>query len=322
VTAPPELNQSESRPPELETARLRLRPLAEDDVDALVPVYTNPEITRYFQAHVPDRAAVHRMVRRRLTRPLRPGMGSWALERDGAVAGLGHLWPSKELPGAVPEMGWLLGRDFWGQGLATEAASAILDHGRYRLGLPAVWALVHRENKASIAVTSRLGMLGVGEGHYHGAPHRVFASLAETTGGLHHVELWVPDLARSEASLGWLLTELGWLPGDRWPDGTSWHRGGVYLVIEASPDRSAGHHDRLRPGLNHLALHAGDPATVDALTSAALDRGWRLLFADRHPHAGGDHQHAAYLEDPDGFEIELVATAPKPPASPDGVTKT
>ncbi len=304
-------------PPELATARLRLRPLTADDVDALVPIYTNPEITRYFAADVPDRAAVDALVRRRLTRPVGAGMGSWVLDLDGTTVGLGHIWPSAYLPAGLPEMGWLLGQEFWGKGLATEAAAAILDHGRYRLGLPTVWALIHRDNKASLAVADRLGMLDVGEGQYHGGPHRVFTAPTDPTGDLHHVELWVPDLARSAASLGWLLTELGWLPGEPWPGGMSWRRGSTYLVVEASPDRDAPDHDRLRPGLNHLALHAGAPARVDALTAAALERGWRLLFADRHPHAGGDHQYAAYLEDPDGFEIELVAAGPpKPPTSP------
>jgi catechol 2,3-dioxygenase-like lactoylglutathione lyase family enzyme len=148
----------------------------------------------------------------------------------------------------------------------------------------------------------------------------VFTGLADTTGGLHHIELWVPDVARSADSIGWLLAELGWQPAQHWLHGVSWHLGSTYLVIEASPDRSAAEYDRHRPGLNHLALHAGDRARVDALTAAALRRGWRLLFADRHPHAGGDHQYAAYLEDKDGFEIELVA-ADGPPA-PDPVTRT
>jgi RimJ/RimL family protein N-acetyltransferase len=294
-------------PPEITTARLLLRPLTEGDVDALVPIYTDPDVTRYYRSPIPDREAVEQAVGRRLSLTLAPGMGSWVLERDDQVVGLGHLWLSRELPGALPEAGWLLGRAHWGQGLATEAATAIIDHGLRRLGLPAVWALVHHDNKPSLAVARRLGLLEVGEGKYHGAPHRVFVTLPTTTGGLHHIELWVSDLARIEASLGWLLTELGWLPGTRWPGGTSWHRGSTYLVVEASPDRSAHEHDRLRPGLNHLALHAGTPAEVAALTDAALARGWRLLFADRHPHAGGDHQYAAYLEDPDGFEVELVA---------------
>jgi len=39
----------------------------------------------------------------------------------------------------------------------------------------------------------------------------------------------------------------------------------------------------------------------------APQHGWRLLFPDRHPHAGGLDHYAAYLEDRDGYEIELVA---------------
>jgi len=44
-------------------------------------------------------------------------------------------------------------------------------------------------------------------------------------GTLHHVELWVADLAAAEASLGWLLEELGWAPERSWPQGRSWRLG-------------------------------------------------------------------------------------------------
>jgi hypothetical protein len=77
---------------------------------------------------------------------------------------------------------------------------------------------------------------------------------------LHHVELWVPDLPRATRSWGWLLGRLGWRPYRSWENGRSWRLGGTYLVVEQSPAMSAGTHDRLRPGLNHLAFHAG-PAT-------------------------------------------------------------
>jgi hypothetical protein len=36
--------------------------------------------------------------------------------------------------------------------------------------------------------------------------------------------------------------------------------------------------------------------------------GWSPLFADRYPRAGGPDHYAAYLENDDGFEVELVAT--------------
>jgi catechol 2,3-dioxygenase-like lactoylglutathione lyase family enzyme len=127
-------------------------------------------------------------------------------------------------------------------------------------------------------------------------------------GLLHHVELWVPDLVRAVAQWGWLLGELGYAPFQDWPGGRSWRLGGTYIVVEQSPALSAADHDRLRPGLNHLAFHAGSRAQVDTLAAEGPARGWTLLFGDRHPYAGGPGHYAAYLASRDGFEVELVAS--------------
>jgi len=126
-------------------------------------------------------------------------------------------------------------------------------------------------------------------------------------GALHHVELWVPDLGRAVAEWGWLLGELGYGPFQDWPAGRSWRLGSTYVVVEQSPALAAAEHDRLRPGLNHLAFHAGDRTRVDALAAAAPGHGWTVLFADRHPYAGGPEHYAAYLANSDGYEVELVA---------------
>jgi catechol 2,3-dioxygenase-like lactoylglutathione lyase family enzyme len=128
-----------------------------------------------------------------------------------------------------------------------------------------------------------------------------------TTGTLHHVEVWVPDLHRAIVSWGWLLEALGYTTFQDWPAGRSWRLGATYVVIEQSPDLSASEHDRLRPGLNHLAFHVEDAHLVDALAAQGLQHGWTLLFPERHPHAGGTDHYAAYLENADGFEVELVA---------------
>jgi catechol 2,3-dioxygenase-like lactoylglutathione lyase family enzyme len=124
---------------------------------------------------------------------------------------------------------------------------------------------------------------------------------------LHHVELWVPDLPRAARTWGWLLGRLGWTPYQEWERGRSWRSGETYLVVEQSPALTGDRHDRLRPGLNHLAFHAGSRAEVDALAQAAPEHGWTPLFADRYPYAGGPDHYAAYLADSDGFEVELVA---------------
>ncbi len=43
------------------------------------------------------------------------------------------------------------------------------------------------------------------------------------------------------------------------------------------------------------------------MVADAMHHGWSLMFADRHPHAGGADHYAGYLENADGFEVELVA---------------
>lgn len=128
-----------------------------------------------------------------------------------------------------------------------------------------------------------------------------------TRGSLHHVELWVPELGRAVVEWGWLLGELGYEQFQDWAAGRSWRLGGTYLVVEQSSAMVGSEHERMHPGLNHLAFHAGTAAEVDALVGSAADHGWTALFADRYPHAGGPEQYAGYLENSDGFEVELVA---------------
>lgn len=123
----------------------------------------------------------------------------------------------------------------------------------------------------------------------------------------------MPDLDRAVREWGRLLGLLGWEPYQDWPAGRSWHLGGTYLVVERSPDLAGGAHERRRPGLNHLAFHVGPD--LDGIVADALAHGWSLMFADRHPYAGGPAHRAAYLENSDGFEVELVAAAPPAPAA-------
>lgn len=129
-------------------------------------------------------------------------------------------------------------------------------------------------------------------------------------GTLHHVELWVPDLARAADQWGWLLGELGYAVFQDWPQGRSWKLGATYIVVEQSPAMTGTAHDRTLPGLNHLAFHAGDRIRVDALSGQAADHGWAPMFGARYPHAGGPDHYAAYLASTDGYEVELVAGEP------------
>jgi RimJ/RimL family protein N-acetyltransferase len=290
----------------LHTSRLTLRPIRAGDTAALTELFADPEVGRFHGDGLTQPAEVAALVRRRLDYRGPKGTGDWIFELDGRLVGMGHVRTSTELPGGVLEVGWYVARELWGTGLAGEAARAIVGHAHHTLGATAVFALVHKENTRAGRFAERLGFLDVGEGEHYGATHRVMISLPPP-GGVHHVELWVADLTGTEKSLGWLLQELGWREYQRWPRGVSWRYGAGYVVVEDSPDRRGDEHDRTKPGLNHLALHVRTRAELDRITAAAPDHGWRLMFADRHPHAGGPDYYATYLENDAGFELELVA---------------
>ena len=172
------------------------------------------------------------------------------------------------------------------QGLESEA----LEHWRAE-GTPMVGGLVEG------------GRADMARARWEDAPG---ARPAGARGGLHHVEIWVGDIEAAGREWGWLLGRLGYRLGDDWGHGRAWELGSLYVVVEAGPDVEDGRHERRRPGVNHLAFHGGSRAEVDAVVAGCEAGGWTLMFADRHPYAGGPDHYAAYLESGEGFEVELV----------------
>jgi RimJ/RimL family protein N-acetyltransferase len=328
-------------PPELSSARFRLLPLAVDDAELLLPVYADPEVTEYFQNRFTEIEGVRAAVKQRLARDVPTGMGTWLIQYDDTIVGHAHLWTARH-PVGIVEIGWTIGKAHWGKGIATEAARAVIDHGFRRLGVPAIFAAVHRDNAASLRVAAKLGFIDVGEEQHHDAPHRMLVLLPDRTGSLHHIELRVADPAAAETSLGWLLAELGWVPDARWPDGRSWRYGQLSVVVRtvvehhfaeaeaeavdgeagaesnAAGSNTAGSNAAVsREGAGEpttstavrrdvLALSVGSSTRVGELTTAAVERGWQLIAIDHVAEGGGLGRQVAQLETPDGLAVELV----------------
>ncbi|WP_341923741.1 VOC family protein [Nocardioides psychrotolerans] len=121
---------------------------------------------------------------------------------------------------------------------------------------------------------------------------------------IHHLDLWVSDVDLAVDEWGWLLGELEWEVDI---EGASWvHPDGTYLFLERSSDQVDEPHDRHRTGLNHLALHVESRARLDRLRAESSAHGWHEMFADRYPHAGGEQHVALYVENSEGFEVEVV----------------
>jgi ribosomal-protein-alanine N-acetyltransferase len=157
--------------PTLTTARLTLRPFTVQDADALHHILQEEGVLRYFpRPEPPPREKVDQFIADQLRRWERDGFGLWAAElraMQGFIGwvGLQNLPATDEV-----EVGYLLGKAHWGQGLATEGALASLSYGFETLGLQQIVAIVHRENLASQRVAQKLGMRCDREAEYWGMP--------------------------------------------------------------------------------------------------------------------------------------------------------
>jgi RimJ/RimL family protein N-acetyltransferase len=163
--------------PTYTTARLTLRPLAETDASALLQLLNTGGVLRYFPNPAPaDRARVDRIIAHHLDQWALRGLGWWALElrtRPGLIgcAGLEFLPETGET-----EVAYLLGRDHWGQGLATEAARAALQFGFETLHLETIIGLTQPQNMASIHVLEKLGLTFVDRKVYFGMEMNRYAA--------------------------------------------------------------------------------------------------------------------------------------------------
>ena len=154
----------------LETERLVLRAPVLADAEALAPMYADPEVMRYLgDGRTLTPQETERSVRRMIDGWEADGFGLFTTVRkeDGTVLGRVGLivwnpetWQTKRAGEAGPtelEVGYTLGRPFWGLGYATEAAAAARDLALEHLDARRLIALIIRGNDASENVARKLG---------------------------------------------------------------------------------------------------------------------------------------------------------------------
>jgi RimJ/RimL family protein N-acetyltransferase len=144
----------------LTTPRLVLRTFRADDLPPYAALNADPEVMRYLGGPMTSEAS-DEMATWAQQRHAREGTGLLAIERraDGVFLGMCglhclHDWYPDDI-----EVGWRLARAYWGQGYASEAATAWLDHGFNKLGLARIISVTDVPNQRSLAVMHRLGLL-------------------------------------------------------------------------------------------------------------------------------------------------------------------
>ena len=144
--------------PVLETERLVMRPFLEADLDAYARIVADPVTMRWVGNGRPQtRDEAWRSMGYILGHWALRGYGLWAvLERaTGALVGRIGLYRPEGWPGL--EVGWLVDRSRWGEGLATEGAAAAMAHGFEAHGANHLISVILPENAASIRVAEKLG---------------------------------------------------------------------------------------------------------------------------------------------------------------------
>jgi RimJ/RimL family protein N-acetyltransferase len=143
--------------PRLQTERLLLRELRNEDFDAFASFMADPDVVRYLHGEPMARQDAWRMMATAVGHWVLRGYGTWAVERksDGAFMGRVGMLNPEGWPGL--EIGWTLGKPFWGHGYATEAAAAAMRYAFLTQPVDRLISCIDPGNKASQAVAMRLG---------------------------------------------------------------------------------------------------------------------------------------------------------------------
>ena len=143
----------------LETDRLVLRRLESTDLDEMTALLGDAKALTHWGGPL-DRSGARDWIVRNLARYERDGFGRCAViwRATGELVGDCGLIRT-EVEGAPDvELGWIVRRDQWGRGIATEAGRAWRDYAFERAGLDRIVSMVSEVNTASRRVAEKLGL--------------------------------------------------------------------------------------------------------------------------------------------------------------------
>lgn len=157
----------------LETPRLILRHFKAADLDSFAEMVADPDVIRYATTAgkpLSRDQAWNWMSLDEGHWNLR-GYGMWAVEEKGTHQLIGRI--GLQFPEGFPdiEVGWMLGKPYWGKGYATEGAIASIQFGFRELDREDFISMIHPANEASIRLAGRIGEICEGEIDFFG--HKV-----------------------------------------------------------------------------------------------------------------------------------------------------
>jgi len=142
----------------LSSPRTKLRRLRLEDLEAMIELESDPDIVKFTPFVIPQsREETETRLRAQIakTEEHEP-LGIWAAVTKSDESFIGWFMLVKtQFEG--PEIGFMLRKKFWGQGLATEISKAILDFAFKDVQIKSAFATCNQENFASIRILEKLG---------------------------------------------------------------------------------------------------------------------------------------------------------------------
>jgi RimJ/RimL family protein N-acetyltransferase len=147
--------------PTLTTTRLVLRGFRADDWDDYATLNADPAVRRWLGGNLLDREQSWTQMESFLGQWALRGYGMFAVESAGSFAGRVGLLHPADWP--EPELAWTLAAPFWGRGLATEAAAAVLQWAFSTIRLDRLVSYIQPDNVRSQRVANKLGAVRDGQ---------------------------------------------------------------------------------------------------------------------------------------------------------------
>jgi ribosomal-protein-alanine N-acetyltransferase len=143
-----------------ETSRLLLRYFTWDDLNDMATIYADP-VGMAFRGSPRTFEETQQLFKWIFDNDCQVGFEMWAIihKADNRLIGSCGLIPQEVEGQQETEMGYVLAKEYWGQGLATEAAFAVRDYGFEQLGCDRIVALINPKNIASQNVARKIGLI-------------------------------------------------------------------------------------------------------------------------------------------------------------------
>jgi RimJ/RimL family protein N-acetyltransferase len=152
-------------------ARLSYRPISLDDFEPYAEFLADPDCTRYLLVPESHSRELSRSLLERNVGQHDGTIGMYTLHDDDELVGWAGF-QRREITGAPEvELGWLVRKEHWGKGYASEAARELRERGPER-----VIHLIHPENAASIAIAKKLGAEHERDTEILGGPVAIYVS--------------------------------------------------------------------------------------------------------------------------------------------------